>query len=113
MSDSSPRSRCDAATRRWSERLERFAAGNHTVAAFCTTEGVSLSIFYLWRRRLTRPVPSPAAPALADTVRPLPTATIATGWHRNQSRSRPGASSRPVKHWVRTKRQWRAWRLAA
>ena len=53
MSDSSPRSRCDAATRRWVERLERFAAGHHTVAAFCTAEGVFLSNFYLLRRRLT------------------------------------------------------------
>ena len=42
MSDSSARSRSDAAaTRRWVERLERFAAGNHTVAAFCAAEGVS------------------------------------------------------------------------
>jgi transposase len=69
VSDSSPRSRCDAATRRWVERLERFAAGHHTVAAFCTAEGVSLSNFYLWRRRLTRHVPSPGAPAL--TVVPI------------------------------------------
>ncbi len=76
MSDSSPGSRCDAATRRWVERLERFAAGNHTVAAFCTAEGVSLSNFYLWRRRLTQPVPSPAAPAL--TVVPIRVAPAPT-----------------------------------
>ena len=54
MSDSSARSRADAATRRWAERLERFAAGNHTVVAFCAAEGVSESNFYLWRRRLAR-----------------------------------------------------------
>ena len=53
MSDSSARSRSDpAATQRWVERLERFAAGNHTVVAFCAAEGVSESNFYLWRRRL-------------------------------------------------------------
>ncbi|QJW94694.1 IS66 family insertion sequence element accessory protein TnpA [Frigoriglobus tundricola] len=69
MSDSSTRSYCDAATRRWVERLERFAAGHHTVAAFCAAEGVSLSNFYLWRRRLTRPVPAPGAPAI--TVVPI------------------------------------------
>ena len=40
MPDSSPRSRADAATRRWVERLERFAAGNHTVVAFCAAECV-------------------------------------------------------------------------
>ena len=55
MSDSSARSRSDAAaTRRWAERLERFAAGNHTVVAFCAAEGVSESNFYLWRRRLAQ-----------------------------------------------------------
>lgn len=61
MSDSSARSRFDAvATRRWTERLERFATGNHTVAAFCAAEGVSPSNFYLWRRRLAQP-PAPAS----------------------------------------------------
>jgi transposase len=59
--NSSTRSRSDAAaTRRWVERLERFAAGNHTVVAFCTAEGVSQSNFYLWRRRLAPPT-APAA----------------------------------------------------
>ena len=56
MSDSSTRSRSDAAaTRRWAERLKRFAAGTCTVAAFCAAEGVSESNFYLWRRRLAQP----------------------------------------------------------
>jgi hypothetical protein len=58
MSDSSARSRSDAvATRRWADRLERFATGNHTVVAFCAAEGVSESNFYLWRRRLAQHVP--------------------------------------------------------
>ena len=43
-----------AATQRWIERLERFAACDQTVAAFCAAEGVSQSNFYLWRRRLAR-----------------------------------------------------------
>lgn len=56
MSDSSTRSRSDAAAiRRWVERLERFAIGHHTVVAFCAAEGVPESNFYLWRRRLARP----------------------------------------------------------
>jgi transposase len=64
MSDSSARTRSDAAaTMRWIERLERFAAGNHTVAAFCVAEGVSQSNFYLWRQRLARPA-RPRAPAV-------------------------------------------------
>ncbi|HEY1190180.1 MAG TPA: hypothetical protein VGE74_21215 [Gemmata sp.] len=51
MSDSSARS--DAAvTRRWIERLQRFATSDQTVAAFCAAEDVSPSNFYLWRRRL-------------------------------------------------------------
>jgi hypothetical protein len=50
-----------AATRRWVERLERFSAGGQSVVAFCAAEGVSQSNFYLWRRRLAQPAPSPAA----------------------------------------------------
>ena len=65
----SPRSRSDgAATRLWAERLQRFAAGSHTVVAFCAAEGVSQSIFYLWRRRLAQSVPSSDCP---PTVVPL------------------------------------------
>ena len=78
MPDSSTRSRSDAATRRWVERLERFAAGNHTVAAFCAAEGVSQANFYLWRRRLARPVPTPAvrAPAVVPIrIAPPPAPT--------------------------------------
>lgn len=59
MSASSPRSRADAATRRWVERLERFAARSQTVAAFCAAEGVSTANFYLWRRRLAQPASAP------------------------------------------------------
>ena len=79
MSDSSARSRSDAAaTRRWVERLERFAAGQHTVVAFCAAEGVSESNFYLWRRRLAQAAPSPAArtPTVVPIrVAPPPTPT--------------------------------------
>ena len=69
MLDSSNRSRSDAAaTRRWVERLERFAAGRRTVVAFCAAEGVSESNFYLWRRRLAAP---PAPPPNEPRVVPL------------------------------------------
>jgi len=48
VSDSSARPSSDAdAIQRWVERLERFAAGPHSVVAFCATEGVSQSNFYL------------------------------------------------------------------
>ena len=77
MSDSSTRSRADAAaTRRWAERLDRFAAGNHTVAAFCAAESVSHAKFYLWRRRLAQPTPTPADPAVVPIrVAPHPAPT--------------------------------------
>ncbi len=78
MSDSSARCRSDATTRRWAERLERFAAGNHTVVAFCAAEGVSESNFYLWRRRLAQPS-SPNAPKVVPirvTAAPAPAAPI-------------------------------------
>ena len=69
MSDSSTCSRSDAAaTRRWVERLKRFAAGNFTVVAFCAAEGVSQSNFYLWRRRLAQTV---TATAIAPTIMPI------------------------------------------
>ena len=74
MSDSSARSRSGAATRRWAERLERFATGDHTVVAFCAAEGVSESNFYLWRRRLARPSdPAPNRPNVVPIrVTPAP-----------------------------------------
>ena len=80
MSDSSARSRSDAvATRRWTERLERFAAGHHTIVAFCAAEGVSQSNFYLWRRRLAQPVPPPSvntATVVPLRVAPSPAPSI-------------------------------------
>ena len=69
MPNPSKRARSDAAaTRRWVERLERFATGHHTVIAFCAAEGVSESNFYLWRRRLAQPA---AATAIAPTIGPM------------------------------------------
>ena len=81
MSDSSARSRSDAAAhRRWAERLERFAAGNHTAVAFCAAEGVSESNFYLWRRRLAQPstlAPNqPAVVPMRVTPAPAPATPI-------------------------------------
>lgn len=38
--------------REWVERLRRFSALGMTVAGFCDVEGVSVSAFYLWRRKL-------------------------------------------------------------
>jgi transposase len=69
VSNSSSPVRFDpAATERWAERLARFHAGPHNVAAFCAAEGVSESNFYLWRRRLARP----DAPAVAGVPAVVP-----------------------------------------
>jgi transposase len=77
MPDSSLRSRSDAAaTRQWVERLERFAVGPHTVAAFCAAEGVSQSNFYLWRRRLDRRAPPPAVVPMRVAPSPMPATPI-------------------------------------
>jgi hypothetical protein len=77
MSDSSARPRSDAAaTRRWVERLERFTAGNQTVVAFCSAEGVSESNFYLWRRRLARPAPLSAVVPMRVAPPPTPATPI-------------------------------------
>ena len=73
MSDSSARPSSDAAaTQRWVERLKRFAAGPHTVIAFCAAEGVSTSNFYLWRRRLTQ-LPTSTLKVVPIRVTPPPT----------------------------------------
>ncbi len=77
MSDSSARPSSDpAATGRWVERLERFAAGNHTVVAFCAAEGVSQSNFYLWRRRLAQTAPQSAVVPIRVTPPPTPVTPI-------------------------------------
>ena len=61
MSKPSARSAHDpVASQHWVERLQRFAAGRQTVVAFCATEGVSESNFYLWKRRLATPPATPA-----------------------------------------------------
>jgi len=79
VSDSSARSRSDeAASRRWIERLERFAAGNHTVVAFCAAEGVSESNFYLWRRRLAQPTTPASNQPTVVPIRVTPAPAPAT-----------------------------------
>jgi transposase len=80
MSDSSSRDRSvPSAAERWAERLARFHAGSHDVAAFCEAEGVSESNFYAWRRRLAQPVPPPTvdAPAVVPLrITPSPATPI-------------------------------------
>src|SRR5688572_27701526 len=68
-----PRSR-DALRHTWAERLARFATAGLTTAQFCAAEGVSVASFYLWKRRLTTPVPAalPEQSGSADGPRLLP-----------------------------------------
>ena len=80
MPDTTTRSTSDpAATRKWVERLERFAVRKQSVAACCAAEGVSTANFYLWRRRLTPPasVPSVVGPSVVPLrVAPVPATSI-------------------------------------
>jgi len=64
------------ASHRWVERLQRYAAGNQTVVAFCAAEGVSESNFYLWKRRLAarHSSPVPRVPSVVP-LRITPSAT--------------------------------------
>lgn len=78
MSDSSIGSRSDAASRRWVERLERFATSSHTVVAFCAAEGVSESNFYLWRRRLAQPLATASNQPNVVPIRVTPPPALAT-----------------------------------
>lgn len=53
--------RCDPAAtrRRWADRLARFRTAEHTVAAFCAAEGVSVPALYQWERTLATEGPRP------------------------------------------------------
>lgn len=44
---------------RWRELVRRQAAGRLSVADFCRREGVALSTFHWWRRRLVGSDPMP------------------------------------------------------
>jgi hypothetical protein len=75
-SASRPGRRPNPATRQlWQQRLERFRHSGLTVLAFCDREGLSLTSFYAWRRRLQRHAtpPAPDAPRLVPVRLITPT----------------------------------------
>ena len=76
MSESSTGS--GSAATRWAERLARFAAGAHTVVAFCAAEGVTTSKFYLWRRRLAPPLTATSNQPKVVPIRVTPPPVPAT-----------------------------------
>ena len=45
----------------WRQRLARFESPGLSAPDFCVKEGVALSSFYAWRRRLNGPAATPAA----------------------------------------------------
>src|SRR5690242_4661782 len=58
----------------WSERLQRFARCDLTVAEFCQSEGVSPPSFYEWRRKLRSPkaaIAAPSKPSSRQTFLPV------------------------------------------
>jgi hypothetical protein len=60
-----------ATSDRWAERLARYPHAGQTITDFCADEGVSVSSFYAWKRKLTPPsssqtlVPITLTPTLA------------------------------------------------
>ena len=57
----------DVLATQWRERLNRHSKSGLTIQAFCEQEGVSLSVFYAWKRNLKDSVSSPTTSELADT----------------------------------------------
>ena len=74
--------RSRAATRQaWVDRIDRFQQSSHTVAQFCSAEGVSSASFYQWRRKLRSDVSAPPslaqfAPVNLRTVAPAEPVTV-------------------------------------
>lgn len=59
-----------AKRREWVDRLRRFSSLNVSVADFCDAEGVSVSSYYVWRRKLAcGRVEGNTAPSASDSVR--------------------------------------------
>lgn len=52
----------------WQDRFDRFHQAGTSVARFCRDEGVSVSSFYLWRRKLGQRRPSRGGPLRRDTA---------------------------------------------
>ncbi len=77
--------------REWSERSRRFSVLGMTVTGFCDVEGVSVSAFYLWRRKLaTARVGAGTATTASD---PAPRHTFLPVRVVPQSPALPAASS--------------------
>ena len=56
----------------WRRRLSRFPQWQGTIAAFCQREGVSVAVFYQWRRKLatTQAAKRPGTPAVRANPTP-------------------------------------------
>ena len=62
------RERSAALWAQWRERVERYARGAETAAAFCRREGVSTASLFAWRRRLKASAASAAGGAQATNL---------------------------------------------
>src|SRR5262245_56426947 len=56
-----PRRSREATRQLWADRLDRFAAADLSVAAFCAKEGVSVNSFFYWKRRFAASPRTPEA----------------------------------------------------
>ena len=51
----------------WRGRLERYRLSSRTIAEFCIVEGVSVSSFYYWRKKLDHASASERIPSILRT----------------------------------------------
>ena len=84
-----PRLRAD-----WIARLDRFGRSALTVADFCADEGVSVSAFYQWRRKL-RGDPTRSPPAFVSLR--VRDAEPASDPEDRVAGSRPAADRQPLR----------------
>jgi len=60
----------------WSQIIERFDAGNESLADFCRSEGIGVGSFYQWRNKLQTSLAS--APRFIELAAPF--ASSPGGW---------------------------------
>ena len=75
----------------WRERLKRQSESGLTIDAFCEQEGVSMSMFYTWKRNLQDSSSTPTALQAVDTSR-------RSGKQRTRGSRRQRSQVAPAKH---------------
>lgn len=84
----------EALSSQWRDRLKRQAESGLTIEAFCEKEGVSQSVFYVWKRQLQDSLPAPAPTAELIDAGPQRRKQRVKGRQRRQTEVAP--ASKPV-----------------